>query len=99
MRYKTLRFLMTKDAYDVGSISDIEIVAVISNNYNPKNNENLWACVPEDHPAFNIDLWCNKIDFIEHQASMSRFAYGGDDVVDFIKANFPHIVEYYSKQI
>jgi len=89
---------MEMDEYEPGSISGIEIAAVIS-SYNTKNNKNLWVSIPEDHPAFNIDLWANEIDFIEREASMSRFIYGGDDVVNFIKTNFPHVIEYYKTQI
>lgn len=89
---------MVVDDYNKGSLSDIEISAHITNAFVPDYSAHMFACIPESHPAFNTDLWCNNIDWIERDG-YQRFVYGGDDVISFLKANFPHVIDYYSKHI
>jgi len=105
MRYKTLHFKMDYQRHDYGDslypdINDIEIYPVITKKCVTVNSVNMYACVPETHPAFNIDIWCNVIDQIEADDYGSlRFVYGGDDVISFLETNFPHVMKYYKDQI
>jgi len=98
MRYKTFMFKMVRDEYEKGSLSDIEIYANVSSECEPEHTAHMYECIPETHPAFNTDIWCNIIDQIE-VGNYLRFAFGGDEVINFLKYNFLHVIEYYSNQI
>ena len=103
MRYKTLHFKMRYEDYGdtwLPEISDIEIYPTITKKCITDNSVNMYACIPETHPAFNIDIWCNEIDLIECDSYGNlRFTYGGDDVISFLETNFPHVMQYYKYQI
>lgn len=89
---------MEVDEYEKGSLTQIEIHANISSECEPEHTAHMYACIPETHPAFNTDIWCNQIDRMEI-GNYLRFTFGGDDVVSFLKANFPHVIEYYKAKI
>ena len=102
MRYKSLHFKMyyqDHGGYFLPDISDIEIYPTITKKCVTDNSVNMYACIPETHPAFNIDIWCNEIDHIEGDDYGSlRFVYGGLDVISFLETNFPHVMKYYKDQ-